>query len=86
MIELDRVQRLWLDWTDEADADGLSDFYGCVRWWHERCSFWQLPIVTVAFNKSAVIIITWGETKARLFLIFLAKLDKLSGNSPWRAM
>lgn len=24
----DRVQRLWLGWTDEADADGLTDFYG----------------------------------------------------------
>ena len=24
----DRVQRLWLAWTDEADADGLADFYG----------------------------------------------------------
>ena len=24
----DRVQRLWLAWTDEADADGLTDFYG----------------------------------------------------------
>jgi lambda family phage portal protein len=24
----DRVQKLWLDWTDEADADGLTDFYG----------------------------------------------------------
>jgi len=24
----DRVQRLWLSWTDEADADGLTDFYG----------------------------------------------------------
>jgi lambda family phage portal protein len=23
----DRVQRLWLAWTDEADADGLTDFY-----------------------------------------------------------
>ena len=22
------VQRLWLDWTDEADASGLTDFYG----------------------------------------------------------
>jgi lambda family phage portal protein len=22
------VQRLWLDWTDECDADGLADFYG----------------------------------------------------------
>ena len=24
----DGLQRLWLDWTDEADADGLTDFYG----------------------------------------------------------
>ena len=24
----ERVQRLWLGWTDEADADGLTDFYG----------------------------------------------------------
>lgn len=24
----ERVQRLWLAWTDEADADGLTDFYG----------------------------------------------------------
>lgn len=24
----DKVQRLWLAWTDEADADGLTDFYG----------------------------------------------------------
>ena len=24
----DRVQRLWLAWTDEADADGLTDVYG----------------------------------------------------------
>jgi lambda family phage portal protein len=24
----DRVQRLWLAWTDEADADGLTDFNG----------------------------------------------------------
>jgi len=24
----DRVQRLWLAWTDQADADGLTDFYG----------------------------------------------------------
>lgn len=22
------IQELWLDWTDEADADGLTDFYG----------------------------------------------------------
>jgi len=24
----DQVQRLWLAWTDEADVDGLTDFYG----------------------------------------------------------
>ena len=24
----DRIQRLWLAWTDEADVDGLTDFYG----------------------------------------------------------
>ena len=24
----DQVQRLWLAWTNEADADGLTDFYG----------------------------------------------------------
>jgi len=24
----DRVQQLWLAWTDQADADGLTDFYG----------------------------------------------------------
>jgi lambda family phage portal protein len=24
----ERIQRLWLAWTDEADADGLTDFYG----------------------------------------------------------
>jgi lambda family phage portal protein len=24
----DQVQRLWLAWTDEADADGLTDFHG----------------------------------------------------------
>jgi lambda family phage portal protein len=24
----DDVQQLWSDWTDEADADGLTDFYG----------------------------------------------------------
>lgn len=24
----DEVQRVWLAWTDEADADGLTDFYG----------------------------------------------------------
>lgn len=26
-----QVQRLWLDWTDEADAEGLTDFYGLQR-------------------------------------------------------
>jgi lambda family phage portal protein len=25
------VQRLWLDWTDEADAEGLTDLYGLQR-------------------------------------------------------
>lgn len=25
------LQRLWLDWTDEADAEGLTDFYGLQR-------------------------------------------------------
>jgi lambda family phage portal protein len=24
----DQIQRLWLAWTDEADADGVTDFYG----------------------------------------------------------
>jgi capsid protein len=24
----DEVQRVWLAWTDEVDADGLTDFYG----------------------------------------------------------
>jgi capsid protein len=24
----DRIQGLWLAWTDRADADGLTDFYG----------------------------------------------------------
>lgn len=35
----ERIQRLWLDWTDESDADGLLDFYGqqtlAVRCWLE---------------------------------------------------
>ena len=26
-----RVQRLWLEWTDESDAEGLTDFYGQQR-------------------------------------------------------
>jgi lambda family phage portal protein len=26
-----RVQELWLDWTDEADAEGYTDFYGLQR-------------------------------------------------------
>ena len=26
-----QVQRLWLDWTDEADAEGFTDFYGLQR-------------------------------------------------------
>ena len=25
------VQQLWLDWTDEADAEGFTDFYGLER-------------------------------------------------------
>ena len=25
------MQRLWLAWTDEADAEGLTDFYGLQR-------------------------------------------------------
>ena len=25
------VQRLWLDWTDDADADGVTDFFGLQR-------------------------------------------------------
>ena len=25
------VQKLWLDWTDDADADGFTDFYGLQR-------------------------------------------------------
>jgi capsid protein len=24
----EQIQQLWLAWTDEADADGLTDFYG----------------------------------------------------------
>ncbi|WP_114965604.1 phage portal protein, partial [Alkalilacustris brevis] len=27
----EEVQRLWLAWTDEADAEGLTDFYGLQR-------------------------------------------------------
>ena len=27
----DRAQRLWLRWTDESDAEGLTDFYGQQR-------------------------------------------------------
>ena len=27
----DAVQRLWLAWTDDADAEGLTDFYGVQR-------------------------------------------------------
>lgn len=27
----DQVQRLWLRWTDESDAEGLTDFYGQQR-------------------------------------------------------
>lgn len=26
-----RIQALWLDWTDEADASGITDFYGLQR-------------------------------------------------------
>src|SRR5262245_36804770 len=26
-----QVQKLWLDWTDEADAEGFTDFYGLQR-------------------------------------------------------
>jgi hypothetical protein len=26
-----RVQKLWLDWTDEADSEGIADFYGLQR-------------------------------------------------------
>lgn len=26
-----KVQRLWLDWTDESDAEGFTDFYGLER-------------------------------------------------------
>ena len=25
------MQRLWLAWTDDADAEGLTDFYGLQR-------------------------------------------------------
>ena len=25
------MQKLWLDWTDDADADGFTDFYGLQR-------------------------------------------------------
>ena len=25
------LQKLWLDWTDEADSEGLTDFYGLQR-------------------------------------------------------
>ena len=25
------IQQLWLDWTDEADAEGFTDFYGLER-------------------------------------------------------
>jgi len=27
----DAVQRLWLAWTDDADPEGLTDFYGMQR-------------------------------------------------------
>lgn len=26
-----KVQKLWLDWTDDADAEGFTDFYGLQR-------------------------------------------------------
>ena len=26
-----RMQKLWLEWTDEADAEGFTDFYGLQR-------------------------------------------------------
>ena len=26
-----QAQKLWLDWTDEADAEGFTDFYGLQR-------------------------------------------------------
>ncbi|MCB1502565.1 MAG: phage portal protein [Bauldia sp.] len=26
-----QVQRLWLDWTDDSDAEGFTDFYGQLR-------------------------------------------------------
>ena len=26
-----KVQKLWLDWTDEADAESFTDFYGLQR-------------------------------------------------------
>jgi hypothetical protein len=26
-----RVQKLWLDWTDEADAEGFTDFYANLK-------------------------------------------------------
>src|SRR6185436_17330902 len=26
-----QVQEVWLDWTDEADAEGFTDFYGLQR-------------------------------------------------------
>jgi lambda family phage portal protein len=27
----EQLQKLWLDWTDEADAEGFTDFYGLQR-------------------------------------------------------
>ena len=32
------VQKLWLDWTDDADADGFTDFYGLSGAPPVRCS------------------------------------------------
>jgi lambda family phage portal protein len=30
-VRKEELQRLWLAWTDEADAEGLTDFYGLQR-------------------------------------------------------
>ena len=30
-VRKEELQRLWLSWTDEADAEGLTDFYGLQR-------------------------------------------------------
>ncbi len=29
-----KVQELWLEWTDEADSNGVSDFYGLQKLWY----------------------------------------------------